>query len=184
VSRTARLLLLTLLVAGVAFGAGDEKSPPAKPAPKQAIAPDTAVGCTGGGVDVTVRLDYDPNRVGLISASYIDLGYAAPLALPADAPAADLRSRLKSLLDPHYRVGPPVNRGSSIRVPVTTTEPGIPADDLFTMRFDCPAGAQVRARDLACRTAELGDSAGQPMAEKLAPLVRCSVSNVAPAAAR
>jgi hypothetical protein len=176
---TAGFLLVTTLVAGVASGAGDEPSHSKQPL----AAPDGRVACTAAGIDVTVRLAYDVNRVGLVSAAYVDLGFSAPLALPPDSTADQLRGRMKVLMASPHRIAPPVKRGSSIRVAVTTTEPGIPLEDLFRFRFDCAAGAHVRSRDLGCTTAEVGDTAGLPMPEILARNVRCTVSRLEPAEA-
>jgi hypothetical protein len=171
----AGFLLSTAVAAGLA-AAGDGTSEPEQPLATS----DGHVACTGAGIDATVRLAYAVDRVGLVSAAYVDLRFTAPLALPPDATADQLRGRMRVLVAPPHRIAPPVKRGSTIRVAVTTTEPGIPLDDLFTFRFDCAAGARVRSRDLGCTTAEVGDTAGLPMPANVAGNVRCTVSRLDP----
>jgi hypothetical protein len=133
------------------------------------------VTCGPAGATVTVAFRYDPDAAGKIAGAYAILTLAPPLT----APEADARGRVTSLLPSEIKAAPPKREADGrLRVAVTTTEPGIPAKDAFTIRLDCPAGKAVHASDVSCTTAEVVDSSGLPMTETLAKTVGCAATRV------
>ena len=133
------------------------------------------VTCGTAGATVTVAFKYDPDAAGKIAGAYAVLTLAPPLALPE----ADARGRVTNLLPSEIKTAPPKrDTDGRVRVAVTTTEPGIPPHDAFTIRLDCPAGKAVHASDVSCATAEVVDSSGLPMPETLAKTVGCAATRV------
>ena len=152
------------LVAGVTPGAADERAEP-KGAGEQ-------VTCAGGGIDVTVALAYDRVTVGELSATYLSVGFEAPVALPHEMPK--VRARLTSL-EPATKLARPSVVGKRLRVALISTERGFGPGDALKIRFDCPSGSRVAASDFSCATSEVANAAGEPLAEGLAREVRCLV---------
>jgi hypothetical protein len=172
--QTIRLGLVVGFVARVALGAGPETggSPPAPSAPPP-------VACGAGGVELTVALAYDHNKLGKVAGAYLELQFRKPLAVPGTAP--QLRSRFKSLMPSEYRVASPTQEApGKLRVALTTTEPGIPPMDAFKLRFDCPKGAEIGPDQVTCVTSQVVDGSGIPMDTTLASRVRCLVSKIEP----
>ena len=86
---------------------------------------------------------------------------------------------MTNLMPSEIKTAPPKRDADGrIRVAVTTTEPGVPPHDAFTIRLDCPAGQTVRASDIRCTTAEVVDSSGLPMPEMLSKAVGCAATGV------
>jgi hypothetical protein len=154
------ILLMIPLLATVAVAADDAK---------------TEVTCGPAGATVTIAFRYDPDAAGKIAGAYAVLTLAPPLALPE----ADARGRVTNLLPSEIKTAPPKRESDGrVRVAVTTSEPGIPPKDAFTIRLDCPAGKAVHASDVSCATAEVVDSSGLPMPETLAKTVGCAATRV------
>ena len=154
------ILLMIPLLATVAVAADDGK---------------TDVTCGPAGATVTVAFRYDPDAAGKIAGAYAILTLAPPLTLSE----ADARGRVTNLLPTEIKTAPPKREADDrVRVAVTTTEPGIPPKEAFTIRLDCPAGKAVHARDVSCATAEVVDSSGLPMPEVLANTVGCVATRV------
>lgn len=165
-----------VLVASVAIGAGDEAAH-SKPGDIPAIEAGT---CGPGGIDVTVALAYNRDTVGMIAAAHVDLGVRKPLGFPDDAPEKR-RARLKSLLGSEYHVNMATQeKPDKVRVTLTTTEPGFASGNVFTLRFDCTAGSQIRPGEISCSTSEVVDGAGMPMDATLAKKVGCVVAQLEP----
>jgi hypothetical protein len=178
VTKVTSVVVFAAFVAGAAVGAGNDmaRSKPGSPATHG-----EQVACGAAGIDVTVALAYDHNRVGKVAGTYVDLGFGPPLELPEQATVGDLQTRLTSLMPPEYRVAATAHGGGrKLRLSLTTTEPGIPPREAFKLRFDCPVGSNVRLRDLTCKTGEVVDGTGLPMLESLASQVRCEVVRVEP----
>jgi hypothetical protein len=170
-----------VLVAGVAVGAADEAA-----RSERGTAPpvEGAVACGARGVDVTVALAYDHNSLGTVAGAYLDLVFRDPLTLPDPPTAETLRPRLTSLMPPEHRLALPTHQPrGTLRVAVTTSEPGIPPMNAFAMRFDCPEGTRAHLAGLTCRTEQVVDGAGLPMPEAMARQVGCVVARIAPAGA-
>jgi hypothetical protein len=133
------------------------------------------VACGPAGATVTVAFKYDPDAAGKIAGAYTILTLAPPLTLPH----ADVRGRVTNLLPSEIKTAPPKREADGrVRVAVTTTEPGIPPRDAFTIRLDCPPGKTVQASDVSCATAEVVDSSGLPMPDTLAKTVGCAATRV------
>ena len=130
---------------------------------------------TDDGLDVTVSLAYDFVTIGHISATYVSLGFAPPLSLPAET--RSLRARVTSLLPQGTGVGRATLEEKRLRVALATPLEAIPPGKVFTVRFDCPAGSRVDRRALSCDTAEVTGASGQPLHENLARDVRCGVDS-------
>jgi hypothetical protein len=172
------IALAAALVAGAAIGAGDD-APRAKGASR--TGQEEKVTCGASGVDVTVALAYDHNRIGKVAGTYVDLGFSAPLELPKQATVGELQARLTSLMASEYRIAATERGGvQKLRVALTTTEPGIPPKDVFKVRFDCAVGSYVRQGDLTCKTEEVVEGTGLPMPESSARQVLCKVVRVEP----
>ena len=158
------ILLMIALLPTVAVAAADAKS-----------GKSGDVTCGPAGVNVTVAFKYDPDAAGKIAGAYAVLTLAPPLTLSE----ADARGRVTSLLPSEIKTAPPKREADGrVRVAVTTSEPGIPSKDAFTIRLDCPAGKAVHASDVSCATAEVVDSSGLPMPETLAKTVGCAPTRV------
>jgi len=161
-----RTLFLILLFAAPAFATDDRVAGPGE------------AKCGPGGVTATVSFKYDPDATGKIAGAYAVLQLARPLAFP-DAAGNDARGRVTNLIPTEIKTAPPKRDADGrVRVAVTTTEPGVPPHDAFTIRLDCPDGKTVRADDIGCTTAEVVDSSGLPMPEVLSRSVGCAVTSV------
>ena len=161
-----RTVLLIPLLAGVALATDDRVAGPAE------------AKCGPGGVTATVSFKYDPDNAGKIAGAYAVLTLAPPLAFPDDG-GTDARGRVTNLLPSEIKTAPPKRDADGhVRVAVTTTEPGVPPHDAFTIRLDCPAGKAVRATDVGCTTAEVVDSSGLPMPEALSKSVGCAATRI------
>jgi hypothetical protein len=161
-----RTLLLIPLLTAVALAADDRVAGPGEAA------------CGPGGVTATVSFKYDPDAAGKIAGAYAVLTLAPPLAFPEGA-GSDARGRVTSLQPSEIKVAAPKRDADGrVRVAVTTTEPGIPPHDAFTIRLDCPAGKTVRADGIGCTTAEVVDSSGLPMPEVLSKSVGCAATRI------
>jgi hypothetical protein len=170
--------LTAALLAGVAIGAGDDAA-----RSKQASAPpeEQQVACGASGVDVTIALAYNHNSLGKVAGTYMDLEFSTPLELPEESTTDELHKRMTNLMPPEYRIAPSkLPESRKLRFALTTTEPGIPPQDALKVRFDCPAGSRIRSSDLTCRTDQVVDASGLPMADTLGRQVRCVVRRVEP----
>jgi hypothetical protein len=149
-----------ILVAGVSFAAAGE---PAQP---------KGVACVGGAMEATVVLAYDRVTIGDISATYLNVGFDGPLALPQQP--QKLRARLTGI-QPATTLGPPSVETKRLRVALLTSERGFGPGPALKVRFDCPAGSRVASSGFTCVTSEVANAAGEPLAENLARDVRCLV---------
>lgn len=145
-----------LLVAGVTLAADEPKG----------------VACADGAIEATVALAYDRVTIGDISATYLNVGFEAPLALPREA--QKLRARLTTL-QPATKLGASSVEGKRLRVALLTAERGFGPGQSVKIRFDCPTGSRVATSGLSCLTDEVANAAGEPLAESLARDVRCLV---------
>ena len=136
------------------------------------------VACGPAGAVVTISFKYDPDAAGKIAGAYAILTLASPLTFPREADA-DARGRVTNLLPSEIKTAPAKRDADGrLRIAVTTTEPGIPPHDAFTIRVDCSAGKPVRTSDVSCTTAEVVDSSGLPMPEVLAKTVGCAATKI------
>jgi hypothetical protein len=171
--------LVVALVVGAAIGADDDA---ARSKPDAAVVQVGQVDCGPSGVDATVALAYNPDSVGKVAGAYLDVGFAEPLELPqADD---ELRKRLTGLMPPEYHLTlrAPTGRAGDrkLRLSLTTAEAGIPPQNAFKLRFDCPAGSRVRPNDVTCKIDQAADAAGLPLPDTLARQVRCTVARIEP----
>jgi hypothetical protein len=110
--------------------------------------------------------------IGEISATYLNVGFEAPLALPREP--QKLRARLRSL-QPATKLGPTSVEGKRLRVALLTAERGFGPGQALKIRFDCLTGSRVASGGRACATGEVANAVGEPLAESLARDVRCLV---------
>jgi cysteine-rich repeat protein len=123
--------------------------------------------CGEQGLEATLALPFDLQRVGSVAGGKVALGYPAALGIPGSAVTTD-QSRVTDLTGVNILV---LNDQDGAATLTFANTDGFPPGDFVRLLFDCVPGSAVHASDFTCTTSELNDRNGNAISPLDVPCV-------------